>query len=201
MKSYPSISKEVRGDIYTYTFAKYDGSNIRAEWNPKRGFYKFGTRTQLIDSNSQFAKAIPLIKEKYEKDLTDIFRSCKWESAICFMEFYGPSSFAGSHKEDEEQTVTLFDVAPYKYGLLPPDQFIKYFGHLDVAKLLYEGYVNKELFDQVKQSILPGMPFEGVVVKGFEKNKPIMFKIKSQAWLDKLKEFCRDNEELFNRLS
>jgi Holliday junction resolvase RusA-like endonuclease len=32
-------------------------------------------------------------------------------------------------------------------------------------------------------------------------NHPIMFKIKSQAWLDKLKEYCKDDETLFNKLA
>ncbi len=203
MKSYPSISKETRQDLYVYAFDKLDGSNIRAEWNPKKGFYKFGTRTQLIDSNSQFGKAIPLIKEKYEPDLLNVFKDHKWESVVCFFEFFGPSSFAGSHKQDEQQTVILFDAAPYKHGLLEPQDFIKYFGHLDTAKLLYEGYVDTNLFDQVKQSTLQGMTFEGVVCKSVNDKKtkmPIMFKIKSQAWLDKLKEYCKDDENLFHKL-
>lgn len=203
MKSYPSISKEIRQDLYIYAFDKLDGSNIRAEWNPKKGFYKFGTRTQLIDSQSQFGKAIHLIKEKYEKDLLNVFKDQKWESVICFFEFFGPSSFAGSHNFEEQQTVVLLDVAPYKHGLLEPADFIKYFGHLDAAKLLYEGYVDVTLFDVIKQSTLDGMTFEGVVCKSANDKKtkaPIMFKIKSQAWLNKLKEYCKDDESLFQRL-
>src|ERR1700690_1542048 len=121
MKSYPSISKDIRNDLYIYAFDKLDGSNIRAEWNPKKGFYKFGTRTQLIDSGSQFGKFINLIKNKYEKDLSLICQKQKWESAIFFFEYYGPSSFAGSHSNDELQTVTLFDANPYKHGLLEPE--------------------------------------------------------------------------------
>lgn len=203
MKSYPSISKEIRQDLYIYAFDKLDGSNIRAEWNPKKGFYKFGTRTQLIDSQSQFGKAIPLIKEKYEQDLLNVFKNQKWESVICFFEFFGPSSFAGSHNSEEQQTVVLLDAAPYKHGLLEPADFIKYFGHLDTAKLLYEGHIDVALFDAVKQSTLDGMTFEGVVCKSANDKKtkaPIMFKIKSQAWLNKLKEYCKGDESLFQRL-
>jgi len=205
MKSYPSITKDVRQDIYIYAFDKLDGSNIRAEWNSKRGFYKFGTRTQLMDEKSMpFGRAIPLIKEKFEEDLTAVFKERDWRDALCFFEYHGPSSFAGYHNFEEDMTVTLIDVNPYKEGILPPTEFIKYFGHLDTAKVLYEGHVSTELFDKVKQSTLKGMTFEGVVCKGANDKKtkmPIMFKIKSQAWLDKLKEYCKGDEALFNKLA
>ena len=50
MKQYPSISgKLVNTKIYA--FDKLDGSNIRGTWSKKRGFYKFGTRTQMLDEN------------------------------------------------------------------------------------------------------------------------------------------------------
>ena len=205
MKQYPSITKDVRQDIYIYAFDKLDGSNIRAEWNYKRGFYKFGTRHQLMDEKSMpFGRAIPLIKEKYLDDLTLVFQEQGWRDALCFFEFWGPSSFAGFHNFEEKMDVTLIDVNPFKEGILPPTEFIKYFGHLDTAKVLYEGHVSVELFDKVKQSTLKGMTGEGVVCKGANDKKtkmPIMFKIKSQAWLDRLKDYCKGDEALFNKLA
>lgn len=200
MKSYPSISKEVNTNTYIYAFDKLDGSNIRAEWNLKQGFYKFGTRTQLIDETSQFGKAIALIKNKYEENLTSIFKQKSWKSVICFFEFYGPSSFAGQHKNDEDQTVTLIDCNPYKEGILPPEQFINLFKHLDIPKVLFEGYVDLNLINKVKSSLLEGMTFEGCVCKGGSKHELCMFKIKSQSWLNKLKDYCKDDEVLYNRL-
>lgn len=204
MKSYPSITKDVRQDIYIYAFDKLDGSQIRAEWNNKKGFYKFGTKNQLTDEKTlPFGRSIPIIKDKYEQDLGMIFKEQKWKEAICYFEYYGPSSFAGAHNFEELMTVTLFDVNPYKLGILPPTQFIKYFGHLDVPKILYEGHVSVELFNGVKQSTLKGMTFEGVVAKGANDKltkMPIMFKIKSQAWLDKLKIYCKGDLTLFNNL-
>ena len=85
-----------------------------------------------------------------------------------------------------------------------PADFIELFGHLDIPKVCYEGYVTTELFDSVKQSTLEGMPLEGVVCKGANDKltkMPIMFKVKSKAWLEKLREFCKGDEKLFEKLS
>ncbi len=205
MKHYPSITKEIRHDIHIWAFDKIDGSNIRAEWNSKRGFYKFGTKNQLIDENSKpFGRAIQLVRDKYESDLAMVFKEQKWRDVMCFFELWGPSSFAGQHDFEEELTVTLIDVNPFKQGILEPMEFIKYFGHLDIPKVLYQGRVSVDLFDKVKQSTLTGMTFEGVVCKGASDTNarmPIMFKIKSQAWVDKLREYCKDNDSLFELLS
>jgi hypothetical protein len=204
MKQYPSITKEVTHNTHIYAFDKLDGSNIRAEWNSKKGFYKFGTKTQLIDAKTMpFGRAIPILQDKYAEDLAMVFEEQKWRDAICFFEFHGSSSFAGTHNFNEDLTVTLFDVNPYKKGILEPYEFIKFFGHLDIPKVLYQGPVTVDLFDKVKQSTLRGMTFEGVVCKGASQNNaqmPLMFKIKSKAWLDRLRLYCKGNDKLFAML-
>lgn len=205
MKSYPSITKEIRHDVYIYAFDKLDGSNIQAEWNNKKGFYKFGTRTQLTDEKTMpFGRAIPLLRDKYEADLAMVFKEQGWRDALCFFEFWGPSSFAGNHNFEEKMDVTLIDVNPYKQGILEPVPFIRTFGHLDIPQICYEGHVTSDLFDQVKQSTLPGMTFEGVVCKAANDKQtrmPIMFKIKSKAWLEKLRDYCKGDDQLFDKLS
>lgn len=201
MKQYPSIDKEIRQDVYIYAFDKLDGSNIRAEWNSKKGFYKFGTRTQLTDEKTMpFGRAIPLIKEKYEAALTAIFMELKWKDVLCFFEYWGPSSFAGNHNFEEKMDVILIDVNPLRQGILFPADFIKIFGHLDIPRVCFEGQVTTELFDKVKNSALNGMTFEGCVCKGNDDGKLIMFKIKSNAWLNKLKIYCKDDISLFKKL-
>ncbi len=202
MKSYPSIDKHIRKDIPILAFSKIDGSNIRAEWNNKRGFYKFGTRTELIDERSKpFGITIPMIKDLFEKDLSRIFNDQKWDRTIVFFELFGESSFAGTHDFSKPLNLSIIDVNPYKKGILPPEEFVHLFSHLNIAPVLYSGYIDEKLFDQVKQGTLPGMSLEGVVCKGMDDDRLIMFKIKSTAWLNKLRNFCGDNEALFNKLS
>lgn len=201
MKEYPSIYNMLRDDIYIYAFDKLDGSNIRAEWNFKRGFYKFGSRHQLIDeSDKQLGKAISLITEKYGISLTTVFKEQGWKDALCFFEFYGASSFAGMHAENDQHTITLIDVNPLRHGILAPQQFIKLFGSLDIPKVLFGGHVTPEFVQQVRNGTLEGITSEGCVCKGFEDKKTVMFKIKSQLWLQKLKTFCKDDLSLYKKL-
>lgn len=205
MKSYPSISKEIRSDVYIYCQAKYDGSLIRAEWSKKRGFYKFGTKKQLIDENVPiFGKSIKLIKDKYELDISDICKKQHWQDIICYFEFFGTNSFAGTHNIEDTFDVILFDADVYKHGLLEPANFKNIFKYLDTPKVLYEGHVNQTLIDAIRNSTLDGMPFEGVICKGKNDKKtkqPIMFKIKSLAWLNALKEKCKGDDKLFEHLA
>ena len=198
MKSYPSIgTKIIRTKVWV--FDKLDGSNIRVEWSDKKGFYKFGSRNKLIDENHPvFGEAVDLIKEKEEK-LTSIFTKHQWDRVVAFFEYYGLNSFIGSHK-DEDHTVTLIDVNVYKHGMLEPAHFIELFGDVGIPKILYIGMVDEKLISDVKQGILNGMTFEGVVCKFKQKNQVKMFKVKNRDWIDRLKKYCNGNDVLFRKL-
>lgn len=204
MKTYLSIPKDIRTDINIYAFDKLDGSNIRAEWSKKRGFYKFGTKTQMLgEDHPMFGKAIPLIKSTYEEGLSEVFTEQKYENVVCFFEYYGPDSFAGYHNLEQMQ-VTLLDVSPLRKGILEPAEFIRLFKHLGIPKVLYYGKANSIFVEQVRNGTLSGITFEGVVCKAKNDKRipiPIMFKIKSRAWLDKLKDYCKDDEDLFELLA
>jgi hypothetical protein len=204
MKSYPSIPYATECRVPIVAFDKLDGSNVRAEWSRKKGFYKFGTRTRLVDaSDPVFGKVPGLINDKYGKGIDEVLKESKWVSACCFFEFWGPNSAFGMHDLKEDQTVTLIDVAPFGAGILEPELYLKLFGHLDHAKVLYEGEVTEAFIESVRDGSLPGMTFEGVVCKGKNDKKtkaPVMFKQKSRAWFDKLKAYCGDNNELFRTL-
>ncbi len=202
MKTYPSIPKEIVTDYNIYAFDKLDGSNIRAEWSPKRGFYKFGTKTQMLgEDHPIFGGAINLIKTKYEANLTDIFKRQRYENATCFFEFLGANSFAGYHDSNEPHDVILFDVSPHKKGILSPQEFLKLFGHLHIPKLLYYGKPNDTFIKSVRNSTLEGITHEGVICKGLNRHQLLMFKIKTNAWLTQLKQHCKDDVKLFEQLA
>ena len=202
MKQYDSIPKWRAEDFGKpiIAFDKLDGSNIRAEWNQKQGFYKFGTRHHLIDEkNKPFGESIELIKNKFSEDLSKISEKEKWKSAVFFFEFYGPQSFAGWRAE-EQHTVTLIDVNVFKKGRIPAREFLDLFGHLDIANVLFSGEFSQEFIDAVSDGSLASMTLEGVVCK-HPNDASVMFKAKSRKWLDMLKQQCGDDENLFRRLS
>ncbi len=87
--------------------------------------------------------------------------------------------------------------------VLNPRDFLKFFGDLDIPKVLYEGKVNQEFIASVKDCKLEGMTLEGVVCKGSNPKKPrhrVMFKLKSDEWMAKLRAYCGDNVGRFNEL-
>ena len=201
MKSYPSIEKNILSGYPVYAFDKLDGSNIRAEWTPKRGFDKFGARKRLLDPNEEpLGEAVRLINEQTD-ELGKRLKKLRVEKATLYFEFYGDNSFAGQH-EDEDHQVVLFDVDIFKKGLMPPKDFIKFTEGLIVPELVYHGNPNQDFVQSVKSGSCPDVTFEGVVCKSATpKGLVKMFKIKSDAWLVKLKDKCGDDEELFNRLA
>lgn len=204
MKQYPSIPKGHLAGKHTYLFDKYDGSNIRGEWSRKhKKFVKFGSRTQLIDKSTLIlGESISLITDKYEKDLTERFIESRAEKAVCFFEFFGINSFAGSHVPEDKKEVVLLDISLHPKGIITPKDFLKITKGLDVAKLLFEGVITQEIIQSIENGTLKGMTFEGVIGKcnSGSPGMPEMFKIKNKAWLAKLKDYCKGDESLFEKL-
>lgn len=197
MKQYPSINGQIiQGKPY-FAFDKLDGSSIRTEWNPKKGFYKFGSRTVLFDErSSDLGKfSIPLIKAQ-EEQFSKIFSRLRIQrEATCFFEFFGNNSFAGLHRFDvlDNHKAVLIDVNLFKIGFVSPKFYVENFIESELvesAPLLYHGNITSDFIKSIKDSTLEGMGPEGVVCKGAPlKNgfPPYMFKIKSNAWIDKVK--------------
>ena len=193
MKTYPKIEYYNRGFFgdTVYAFDKLDGSNIRAEWNKKRGWYKFGTRKQMIDENDiNFGDAIPIFLEKYGDDLEKVFRKTysNIQNVVIFGEYVGENSFSGQHIEEDEKDVVLFDVNLYKKGFISPKDFYNNFGHLHIPNLVYKGVYDEDLIKDIRSNKTLK---EGVICKGVRKTKGDeivwMTKIKTLDWLNKVK--------------
>lgn len=204
MKEYPSISKIIPHSVSIMAFSKLDGSCIRAQYSKKRGFYKFGSRTRLLSEEQGIIyKAVELIKAK-EDILIKSIEKYNTDNCVFFFEFYGDNSFAGNHFEGDEHKVSVIDVNIHKQGMLPLKELIKFSDNGLGAELLYHGQITAEFVNSVRDSSLVGMPLEGVVCKANnpkDKHNHLMFKIKSDAWRQKLKNFCGDDEKLFEQLS
>lgn len=203
MKQYPSIPSKINGEIDIYAFDKLDGSNIRVEWTPKSGFSKFGTRKRLLsEKDDHLGKAVTLFKEEWEAKLPKVFARQRWHhQVVLFFEFYGEKSFAGYHYDDDNHQLVLIDADVYKHGLVSPKEFLDVFEGMRTAKLLYRGKCNSTFIESVRNSTLEGMSLEGVVCKAHHPKKGnIMFKVKSQAWLNKVKEKFGNQPELMNEL-
>lgn len=208
MIAFPSIFYDIRTDVDIYAFDKLDGTNIQACWEWNEGFTHFGTRKRPISERSkQFGEAIPLIQKGYEEKLKEIFEYNGVAKATCFFEYFGERSFAGRHVGNEVHQTVLFDVYVTNppIGFIAPDMFIRYFqGKVPTAPLLYKGIADEAFLEQVREGTLKNMSYEGVVCKGVKrsegKKERIVFKVKNKHWIQTLKDECKGDVELFNKL-
>ncbi len=205
MKEYPSIESVKYAPLgeHCLAFRKYDGSNLRVEWSKKSGWHKWGTRRRLFDhTDPDFGEAIGIFEKKYADDLVKVitdnklFRSVN--SVIVFMEFLGPNSFSGLHdpkvlagaginvESNGPKDVVVFDINLHKKGFLGPRNFVKTFEHLDVAEVMYDGPLTEKFISDVREGRYPVR--EGVVCKGGDGHKLWMCKIKTNAYIQELKD-------------
>lgn len=181
MKQYPEIPGSAKAPIGKpcIAFYKYDGSNLRWEWSPKQGWHKFGTRTQLFDhTDPLFGQAIPIFLGTMGDEIVRRAKSIERgvQRVIVFTEFFGPSSFAGKHDEQEPKELRLFDVNLFKRGIMRPRDFVRNFGDLPyAAQVIYDGNLNRQFIEDVRMGLYPVV--EGVVAKG----EDFMVKIKTYA--------------------
>lgn len=196
MKEYPHIEHWNKGidGAHVIAFEKLDGQNIRCEWSKNKGWYKFGSRTSLFDEkNEQFGKVIPMFQEKYGESLEEIFkknyRNTKNFTVYC--EYVGENSFAGRHQPEDKMDIVLFDVAPGDFtnnSFVEPKEFIKDFGNLHIPKVIYQGPLNTNFINSVREGkykVKEGVMCKGVLPDG--SRKVWIVKIKTNEWLEKLK--------------
>ena len=186
-------------------FHKIDGSNLRFEWSRKQGWYKFGTRYRVVEpDHHHWGIAYQVFKERFADDIDKIFHDDpefrRIEKAIVYCECFGSSSFAGWHDWNEPKELAIIDVAIHKRGMVLPEDFVRHFGHLRIAEVVYEGMFDHQFVADVRDGKYPVT--EGVVAKGVllgKKKNPQhglwMVKVKTRRWLEELKRRAAESEQ------
>jgi hypothetical protein len=200
MKEYPKIFGPAFAgitDTSCIAFYKYDGSNLRFEWNRKRGWYKFGTRRRLFDhTDPEYGEAIDLFMTKYADGVIKQIKNHRLyrqaESVIAYAEFFGPHTFAGKHdaeflgvETNDPKELVLFDVNVHKRGFIPPHEFVDLFQSMPIAEVVYRGIFDEQFVQDVREGKYP--VDEGVIVKGGTGHDLWMRKVKTLAYLEELK--------------
>ena len=197
MNSYPTIPYHNKGvdNAKVWVFDKPDGNNLRFGWSKNKGFYKFGSRTTLIDRDNIYGDAIDLFLDKYSSELDYRFKNLypKDKSATVFAEYFGDNSFSGQHVESDILDIKIFDILIYD-GIIIPSTYIEQFGDLDIVPLLDITTFDENLIEDVRNNTFKHPLKEGVVCKGEYtskryNNKRLAWacKIKTWTWLDQVK--------------
>ncbi len=205
MKEYPSIPSaadllarrpEYLGRPFV-AFEKLDGSNIRAEWDRKKGWHLFGSRHRPLDaSHPELGRAVGLVLAGYgealAKALTDDPAFHGAGRATAYFEYLGPHSFAGMHApadlrvaSNEPMRVVLIDLNLHKRGLVGAETFIARLGHLGIPRVVHRGALSPDFIAEVRAGAHGGG--EGVLLKGGEGHARWMAKVKTDAYLARLK--------------
>lgn len=191
MKQYPSIAHYDSSILGTplIAFYKHDGSNLRFEWDKKKGWNKFGSRRKMLFKGDPLYIGVDLFLNSYAEPLEKIFREDKDFRGVSeftvFCELVGPNSKFGQH-DFEDMSVALLDVNPNKHGFLAPRQFIKKFGGIGngIPSIIFDGILTEEKVHEIKNS---KDLTEGVVCKWMNNKHLQMCKIKTNMWFDELK--------------
>jgi len=175
-------------------FEKYDGTNLHWIWSVD-GWKSFGTRRSRFDFTDD---GIAEFCQEHHglEEAPVLFRSSLFEtlghhlskqqvtSVVCFTEFWGANSFAGHHKQEDIKHLTLIDVC-MDGKMLPPNEFIKLFSGFPIANVVYQGKYNGQFVEDVRNGKFKVN--EGVVCKGVGGGALYMAKIKTDDYLNRLK--------------
>ena len=190
-------------------FEKYDGTNLHWDWDRDFGWYAFGTRRDefnLTDTGiEEFTKrhahlrsCFEIFRSQLASGLEQVFRDhpeyVGFNNLKAFTELLGPNSFAGLHKDADSKELRLFDVWAEPFGMIGPGQFVADFGHLPIARVLYEGKLTGKFAEDVRIGRYAVQ--EGVVCKGGMGGSDLwMMKVKTYAYMKRLKLAFEDHWE------
>lgn len=207
MFSYPKIAGSRNApNRRCVAFEKYDGTNLHWDWERGFGWHSFGTRRDEFDLSAygieRFKAAhrhldgcaelfLSTIADGIERILKDNSRYEDFASFKVFTEFVGPNSFAGLHKPEDPKRLVLFDIWADTFGMIGPQTFVRDFGMLPIASVVYEGKLTGQFAEDVRTGQYDVA--EGVVCKGGAGGADLwMAKIKTYAYLEKLKQAFAD---------
>lgn len=192
-------------------FEKYDGTNLHWGWDRDFGWHSFGTRrdefnlteagvARFVLAHANLDGCAPLFQDTLAHEVEQVFRQNPnyraFPSLKVFTEFLGPESFAGLHKSDEAKELRVFDVWAEPFGMIGPKQFVTDFGHLCIARVVYEGKLTGQFAEAVRLNKY-ATP-EGVVCKGGTGGEDVwMCKIKTDAYQERLKRAFADQWEQY----
>lgn len=214
---YPKISDSRNFPCKDITaFEKIDGTNIHFVWksygdkqNGLATIDDFGTRRDHFPINNgglnKFKKAHPGLEDVADWKLLENFLFPLevylydhymgiTDSIIIFTEFAGPNSFAGQHKSTDKKELTIIDVMIGK-AFLSPKEFINQFGQFKIPKIIYQGKYSGQFVKDIEDGKYSVN--EGVVCKGFYKGQVHMCKIKTNNYMDRLKQSFGDEWEKY----
>jgi hypothetical protein len=174
---------------WVWAFEKLDGQNIRLGGSTKRGIYKFGTRWDRIsEGDRSLGPYFREFRETFERDLIkSLSKGGKVRHFVLFGELVGEGSFRGIHREGDKLSIRPFDIWIEGSGWVLPEEFIERFGFLDQPPLVWQGKLGGDFIDRVWRGEL-GVN-EGVMAKGVQKGEYFRLKIKTEDWLNRVREF------------
>ncbi len=198
MLHYPKIpSSRNSPDGRCVAFEKYDGTNLHWDWDRDFGWHSFGTRrdefnlteagvTEFGQKNAHLRQCVEVFQATIALGTEQVFREHKaykgFQNLKIFTEFLGPNSFAGLHKDGDPKELKLIDVWADPFGMIGPRQFVADFGHLPIARVVYEGKLTGTFADDVRSGKFGVV--EGVVCKGGSGGSDLwMAKIKTHAYM------------------
>jgi hypothetical protein len=187
-------------------FEKLDGTNISFYWDADHMYHAFGTRRDKFIMPTKYKSSSQGIEDFRSKhpgldvdplkfdsnlELDQILRDNFYNSqVIVFAEFLGKNSFAGQHDPLDEKQFIIIDIL-VDGAMIVPEEFISLFGKFNIPKVIYKGKYTGQFVEDVRNGKYKVN--EGVVVKGVVKGKVYMTKIKTNAYLEKLKNKFQDN--------
>lgn len=189
-----------------WVFEKLDGTNMHFDFRGSE-FISFGTRRDSFTWNeegfAQFAAAHPEIAQaprKLDQDMEEFLFT--WHSGMTgtlFTEYLGPKSFAGQHVPGDDMRHVVIDFMKGK-KFYTPEQFLDMFGagnkhwppnRFEHAKLLYQGKYSGQLVEDIRNGKFPVA--EGAIIKGVYKKDFYMAKVKTNAYMERLKTEFKDS--------